>query len=110
MSHTPDPKTMKHTEEPWQISPYKQGLIGVDFDNPIRTEFVAQCHGKNEHNAQRIVDCVNALAGIEKPKEFIGQVSNMVKAFKMIAECLNDGIPIEKNDPIHQQIKRLLTT
>jgi hypothetical protein len=32
----------------------------------------------------------------------------LIKALKMIDECLEAGIPIEKGDPIHIQIKKLL--
>lgn len=35
-------------------------------------------------------------------------MQDYIKSLKMIDECLNDGIPIEKNDPIHKKIKQVL--
>lgn len=44
----------------------------------------------------------------DRIKELQEGSTDVRKALKLVNECLNDGIPVEKNDPIHAQIKRIL--
>ena len=63
---------MNHTKEPWHIDP-KDALRVMSENNTT-----ASCGGPNmidleelEANAKRIVECVNALAGIEHVERFV---------------------------------------
>ena len=66
---------MKHTPEPWVES--HTLVFGDDT-------LVARCANENTANAQRIVDCVNACAGMNDPATEIAtlraRVAELVKA------------------------------
>jgi hypothetical protein len=81
-----------HTVEPWSISaaPGWQDTIVDAKDNKI-----AVCSGRSESipNAQRIVACVNACAGIEDPAETIKKARDVISG---LLESLN--VAIEKSE------------
>ena len=86
-----------HTKEPWEIN-------GCDWDEEtdqtIGCEitdsefyFVASCEGgrSSEHdnaNARRIVDCVNAFAGIPDPLAFVQAARGMAEALEACQSTL----------------------
>jgi len=52
----------KHTEGKIEISPFKAGLIGIDFSDPLKTYSICQVFGGDATataNAERIVMCWN---------------------------------------------------
>lgn len=53
----------KHTPEPWHVA----NNVAVK-NAELKTICVLNIHNR-EANAQRIVECVNAMAGIEDPKK-----------------------------------------
>ncbi len=75
----------KHTPEPWEVAHYnkEQGeLDGLVIWSPVHSlqdngKYLLICHVTEEDtrteldraNAERIVECVNAMAGIEDPKK-----------------------------------------
>lgn len=67
LKHTPEPWTLKKT---WSYMDYYEihgaDDIGVLGEDDSHHEFSIL-----EPNAKRIVDCVNAMTGIENPSEFI---------------------------------------
>jgi len=71
----------KHTPEPWSTST-DPTLIFSEYEG--RNLVTARARGPDEekpHNAQRIVACVNALAGVEDPADFLRKVcANVVDA------------------------------
>ena len=71
---------MKHTLEPWRTGPtpfyLKAGQTGspITIRSPHHSEEIATvwtCALPTEANAKRIVDCVNALAGIDNPRSWM---------------------------------------
>jgi hypothetical protein len=76
----------KHTPEPW----YTDSDRFVDFIYSDR-EKVCQFHNREKDdfdnkvaNAKRIVDCVNAMEGIEDPMEFVRKAQEMREALELI--------------------------
>ena len=65
---------MNHTPEPWEAIPptwdcASGRILGpkeADLGKPI-IGFVSRVLPNNQYNAERIVECVNACAGIENP-------------------------------------------
>lgn len=61
---------MKHTPEPWIASPFgvitdqNGNAIGSFFDNEL-------LHNDHTADAARAVACVNTLAGVQNPAEFM---------------------------------------
>lgn len=66
-----------HTPEPWQYDPDQSETLIEYTDERGLTGMVAQVEGYSdepyEANAQRIVACVNALAGIRDPEAFMAE-------------------------------------
>lgn len=63
---------MKHTPEPWRLDNendriYGSGLTVCCFDFNIHLD--RKFFVRHEANGQRIVECVNAMAGIEDPQK-----------------------------------------
>ena len=87
---------MKHTKEPWSINNSRV------VDQPYRLVIYASCRRialcfkegnsiyvsekEAEANAKRIVDCVNALEGIENPKEWVDVMRDRKVTDAMIDE------------------------
>ncbi len=89
---------MEHTKEPWA---YESGAIRIESDqrwkDPIRLESAWRedaWEGDEvaEANARRIVDCVNALAGIENPAAYVAAMGACVEAGAgFVAALTSDG-------------------
>lgn len=74
--------TQKHTPEPWRVDEYKNPCLmfaSIEVDHG-KVKFIASVYTTNHSeygnetaraNAERIVACVNACAGIHDPKELI---------------------------------------
>ena len=87
---------MKHTPEPWKVNqsrhenePYKI-VLWSSFRRIAKVYHEGKSIYENEKtseaNAKRIVDCVNALAGIENPKEFVERMAKLEAALKPLAD------------------------
>lgn len=93
-----------------QLSGHTQGEWGI-----IKTPNDLDCYGEiknvcaifrnknSEANSQRIIECVNAMDGIEHPIEYI-------KAKKALDACKNEEINslMDKNDNLLATIKEML--
>lgn len=71
----------KHTPEPWEASRWKYYPNRTRIFGPLvgdKIQLIGETYGEetNEANADRIVECVNAMEGIDNPVEFI---SNIIK-------------------------------
>lgn len=78
----------KHTQEPWKVDESRPHLIVLPEKSEAGegSKYVVCGGGKNEVNAARIVECVNAMAGIEKPQEFMGVVKKLeLDAYQRVA-------------------------
>lgn len=86
---------MKHTKEPWHAAPtgsvmqgYGQPFGVVQYSQSI---LVCGCfgdipggHETAEANSERIVDCVNAMAGIQNPAAVRECVDSLTDALEFI--------------------------
>lgn len=97
-----------HTKEPWDVfaQPIKgAGDAALELVNQVQhthpigdAVYLLNANGKcpattgcgptSEANARRIVDCVNALAGIENPAAFVEAARGMMEA---LAEVMRAG-------------------
>ena len=89
----------KHTKEPWRVSNNELGFADFDiltekhvgYPNVGIARLVDECFSDYKlgsvalhieevrANGKRIVECVNACAGIENPKDFIAQLDAVTK-------------------------------
>lgn len=80
--------TIKHTKEPWkweQIDPPSNlCVIYREKDNNHVSD-------TSLHNAKRIVDCVNSMAGIEDPAKFIETIRGALTE-EWLSENLTNGV------------------
>lgn len=80
----------KHTPEPWETDCHEHDephlsitirAVNDKHDKICRVWIDDACFDRNPQqraNAHRIVDCVNALAGIDNPAEFVAAVRELV--------------------------------
>jgi len=79
----------KWAEEPWHCTPQ----VSIDLmSGGIRKKewpiyktngrFACPAHASSQADADRIVDCVNALAGISNPKSFVEAAKDIVEYIK----------------------------
>lgn len=70
---------MKHTNEPWDIMPGRS-LLHVESSSaaPKAGEPVCSIPLKREADADRIVACVNALAGVSDPAALVASWHEML--------------------------------
>jgi hypothetical protein len=86
----------KHTPTPWTFSPEVK-VIG----NDLLFESVATIHrallkkGVYEANGKRIVECVNAMEGIEEPAEFMDIVKTIITAIQEGTELKPDSLVVQ---------------
>jgi len=76
----------EHSAEPWEILAHAKMNVGGDCNLGFK-RVIANCgafssneydtHDENHANAQRIVDCVNALAGIKDAPGFMEAVKEL---------------------------------
>lgn len=93
-------KKLKHTAEPW-IHLYK-GYITTAYGPPGEKQPIARTY-QPEHlliseeediaNAERIVECINACAGITNPEYF----RETIKALELITGTLGYSVPALQN-------------
>jgi hypothetical protein len=97
----------KPTPTPWykEIDSHKSWRVysthqseGADYK--IRDTLVAII-GANEESADLIVRAVNSYEPMQ------ARIQELEKALTMVLHCLRDGIPVEKDDPIHQTLSRV---
>lgn len=97
--------THSWTKEPWKFIP-TAGIMRDDEGHCVETvhnhgvkswaKYIARAdHGhsfeepsENSANMQRIVSCVNALAGIEDPQVFVENYANMLATLDMVKSVL----------------------
>ena len=63
------------TPEPWSHAAVEGGWDGVSGDGQV----VCRLGLNNPANAARIVECVNAMAGIDRPEEFMAVARRKVR-------------------------------
>ncbi len=82
---------MNHTKEPWRVHLLdRRTMIASDVDNGYLAETRHIHSGDIEQaNAQRIVDCVNACAGITSEALQAGYIKHLVEWDKVNHDCLD---------------------
>lgn len=90
-----------HTKEPWEVQPYVEYgavyIVGSDLGGLVAgahswpTEIDSGDTARVEANARRIVDCVNALAGIPDPSAYIAAARGMREALEAIYSWADAG-------------------
>ena len=79
-------KTPKHTPEPWKaqgcyiIDEKSRFIVVTSLDTTLDTDV---------HNIARIVECVNALSGIDDPKEWVENVKQGLDDYDLLNHLLN---------------------
>ena len=94
-----------HTKEPWEVQPYVECgavyIVGSDLGGLVAgahswpTEIDRGDTARVEANARRIVDCVNAFAGIPDPSAYIAAARGMREALELLSNVarLTPGFP-----------------
>jgi hypothetical protein len=100
-THTPEPWRLGRTEltELWA----EETRLGVMFANNIP-------YHTDEANANRIITCVNALAGIESPLKWVEEMKVQSAEWNLYAKCVDEQI-IDRNsliDKLQSQNKKLI--
>lgn len=76
----------KHTKEPWTYVPSTEAgsrLASIHCgDNTVFTVSSHRADGGADANANRIVDCVNAMAGVDDPLAFMEAAMDLLNACK----------------------------
>lgn len=75
---------MKHSPEPWKVLESHPGKVIADSHNQFVADKVMNGDDYGEADAKRIVDCVNALTGIENPVK-MRQTWDIVKELELDA-------------------------
>jgi hypothetical protein len=82
------------------------GCLIVEATDDPRRETIADCEGLDNgvDNAERIVACVNSLAGIPDPQAYVAAATRHEQALRLLQDCLDnlecDCIdPPEERDP-----------
>ena len=105
----------KHTAEPWQIA-YEDLSIYIEDKETGLNQVVCFKFGKDdekdEANAARIVECVNALAGIDNPIEWVRMVREVkqeLSFYKPRCEALGKSYValIEEKEALQAENERL---
>jgi hypothetical protein len=107
------PEGAKHTPEPWNYQ--EKSDVYTHYIRAGENEYVCGCGaqdstGKAERNARRIVQCVNACAGITDPAAHITGLENQLEAWETSAKLRDDGLCPTQRDVIadqQAQIERL---
>ena len=101
---------MKHTKEPWEVvnnRDFSTLYINGDRDGNIVKAIARMYDYSNREDADRIVECVNALAGIENPSATLREVRRVLKEVEFC--WMHTGLcPIcAEHDPNHSDDCRL---
>lgn len=73
---------MKHSPEPWEIDEFKGMTLGIsasDGDAVVWCSELVEEGISNQADAHRIVECVNACAGIEDPETTIRRAAEVLR-------------------------------
>jgi len=106
---------MKHTPEPWRLGPVGPSRTHTQISGEGWSSFasvvtkMASEENLSEQgvaNAQRIIDCVNAMAGIENPEEFVRTAKTYTNAEmsweKLMMELVGADEPRSVRDAIEK--------
>ena len=114
-----------HTPEPWEIGIVEEGtdknIDGLVIWNPVHSELpngkyqmvcllspMQKLNEKDQANAQRIIECVNAMAGIESPQKLRTEYDESICILKTIKESmLKTGINYD-NAELFNKISKIL--
>lgn len=71
----------KHTPEPWIVNDTSVGITIFSEKQSAYLMYMSQTRTVNEGNANayRVVECVNAMEGVENPTEFIANVRKLIE-------------------------------
>jgi hypothetical protein len=95
-------KAMKHTTEPWEhevLEVYSKERLVADCGH-------IEGDPENISNASRIVACVNALAGIEEPEQWVAMAKSHIDASEAQADQ-NQRLKAER-DNLYVALKELV--
>ena len=73
---------MKHTSEPWSLLSQRQDIIKGKDGSHILECIGHEANPRTQANADRIVACVNACAGMEDPAYEIAKLREEVKRLR----------------------------
>ena len=69
----------KHTPEPWTVEERgPDGAHAIKSLAPVSTRHITSLHRFGRGNSDRIVACVNALAGIDDPEAFVAAAKRLI--------------------------------
>ena len=100
----------KHTPEPWSWGFEDKSVIyiqgpGEHEDHVLWSEICpacqrsgSRCTAPSDANAERIIDCVNALAGVDDPAAFVEAVGALLDVWRMPG----DNVPVEIDDAMNK--------
>lgn len=88
----------KWTPEPWQLD-----CIGCMSDGSIILSAI---------DAKHAVECVNALAGVENPKEYLETILNQREELAEQVDLLQKGLEscMKQRNELAEQVKELTTS
>lgn len=101
---------MKHTQGQWKVHSRILFAVTDQFENDVAVCVTSAVRHDQQANAKRIVDCVNAFAGIDDPAEYMAGVKLLEKEYHAMKERW--GLAAVQNRHLVEalcQIKELLT-
>ena len=96
---------MKHSPEPWQLEEVFADINSLTFANVSTKEgsLVDVIYGSiHLPNALRIIECVNAMEGIEDPKKYTEMVRNITQNALLL------GREMEFVEQKYQSLKKVI--
>lgn len=85
----------KMTPTPWSISPFKSGMVGINYDNPLISETICQITGSHpQYNAAAIVSAINGTYGIGIDPDAIKELQESLEQFTKypwLAKAIEDA-------------------
>jgi len=89
-------ETTKHTPEPWELNKTTDGLSITSKNGVIVNCYSVSISDYNHDipkaNAARIIECVNALAGIDDPKKWVEEMKDENKLLKRVLKSTDDSL------------------
>jgi hypothetical protein len=105
-------ETPKHTPEPWELNKTTDGLSITSKNGVIVHCYSVSISDYNHDipkaNAARIVECVNAMAGIDDPKKWVEEMKDENKLLKRVLKSTDDSITCinwEGEEPIRLKLE-----
>lgn len=79
--------------ETLSFKPMTFGSYSIQNNDGMMTQTIAitATNSDEEYYANRIVDCVNAFAGVDEPKFWMVEVKNLLLGLRMAADSLNSA-------------------